>query len=306
MDISKPDNRSEMSALIETLAPHEGYTQTRLANVNLMRANHPIGRTPVIYEPSIVIVCQGQKRGYLNQQIFHYDALHYLVLSVPLPFYTETDASEENPLLAISIDLDMTEISSLLIELEPQLTQRVQSALGIFSTPLDDALQNAALRLLRVLQSANEAKILGHSIIREIYYRVLIGKQGKALINALASQGNLAKMAQMLRYIHQHYAQTLEVSQLAQNCDMSIASFHTHFKAITGSSPLQYIKSVRLQQARLFMIRDNLTAAASAIKVGYESPSQFNREFKRAFGRTPGEEVKLMKQAFAISPAVSF
>jgi len=292
--------QTEMAALIEQLAPQEGHTRSLLDGVRLMRADRPLGRTPVLYEPSIVIVCQGHKRGYLADQIYHYDAQHYLVLSVPLPFSTETDASPEEPLLAVSVRLDMTAVADLVIEVEHHVSVPATSPLGIVSTPFDTELADTTVRLLKVLTSPIEARVLGPAIVRELCFRVLIGPQGQAIRAALASQGNFGRIARVLRRIHSDYAQSLDVGLLARDADLSIPAFHSHFKAVTATSPIQYIKSVRLHQARLLMIRDDLTAAAAAGRVGYESASQFNREFKRLFGRSPGEEAREMRSAFAL------
>ncbi|MCC5809000.1 MAG: AraC family transcriptional regulator [Ectothiorhodospiraceae bacterium] len=297
------ENERRMSALLRRLAPHEGYTQSLLDGVRFMRSDRPLERTPVLYEPSIVIVCQGRKRGYLGSEVYRYDAQHYLVLSVPLPFSSETEASPEHPLLAVSIRLDMTAVADLVMALDNAGGHASAPPRGIASTPLDAALQDATLRLLQALASPLEAGILAPAIVREVCYRVLIGEQGGAIRAALAHQGHFGRISRVMRRIHGDYAQALEVSVLANEAGMSVPAFHAHFKAVTRTSPIQYIKSVRLHQARLMMIRDNLTAAAAAARVGYESPSQFNREFKRLFGRSPGEEARNMRAAFSLYPA---
>ncbi|MPW11092.1 helix-turn-helix domain-containing protein [Paraburkholderia sp. CNPSo 3155] len=289
-----------MAALIQRLAPQEGHTRSLLDGVRLMRADRPLGRTPVLYEPSIVIVCQGHKRGYLADQIYHYDTLHYLVLSVPLPFATETDASPDEPLLAVSVRLDMTAVADLVIEVEQHACAPTRTPVGIVSTPLDAPLADTAVRLLRALTSPLEAKVLGPAIVRELSFRVLMGPQGGAIRAALAHQSNFGRISRVLRRIHSDYAELLDVTSLAREAGLSIPAFHAHFKTVTATSPIQYIKSVRLHQARLLMIRDDLTAAAASARVGYESASQFNREFKRFFGRSPGEEAREMRSAFAL------
>ncbi|ANF57165.1 AraC family transcriptional regulator [Halotalea alkalilenta] len=292
-----------MTSLLKQLAPHEGYTRSLLDGVRFMRADQPLGRTPVLYEPSIVIVCQGHKRGYLADKVYRYDAQHYLVLSVPLPFSSETEASPEEPLLAVSVRLDMTTVANLVIELEHLETRAITAPEGIVSTPLDATLAETALRLLRALASPVEAKVLGPGIVRELCYRVLLGEQGGAICAALTNHGNFGRISRALRRIHNDYAQPLDVGSLAREAGLSVPTFHTHFKSIARTSPIQYIKSVRLHQARLLMIRDDLTAAAAAVQVGYESPSQFNREFKRLFGRSPGQEARQMRSAFSLLPA---
>jgi len=293
-----------MVSLLRELAPNEGYTCSLLDTVRFMRSDRPLGRTAVLYEPCIVIVCQGYKRGYLANRVYHYDEQHYLVLSVPLPFSTETQASPEEPLLAVTVRLDLLVLSELVMEMDNARVQPASAPEGIMSTPLDPLLADTTLRLLRALVSPQEAKIIGPQIVRELYYRVLSGARGGALRAALANQGQFASIARVLQRIHSHFSQPLHIDTLAREIGLSIPAFHKHFKAITGTSPLQYIKSVRLNQARLLMIRDNLTAAGAAFQVGYESPSQFNREFRRLFGRSPGEEAKEMKATFSLFPPI--
>ncbi len=295
-----------MSALLAQLAPNEGYTLSALDGVRFMRSDRPLGRTPVLYEPSIVIVCQGRKRGFLGCDVHVYDAQHYLVLSVPLPFSTETEASESEPMLAVSISLDLMEVADLIVNINQSDKQTVPNMpLGIVSTPLGNTLANATLRLLEIMTCPREVHILGPAVVREIYYRVLVGEQGGAMRAALAHQGQFGQVAKALRRIHAEYAQSLDVAHLAGEAGMSVPAFHAHFKAVTQTSPIQYIKSTRLHQARLLMIRDGLTAASASSRVGYESPSQFSREFKRFFGRSPIEEVRDMRASFSLSPAES-
>ncbi|SIT66250.1 transcriptional regulator, AraC family [Burkholderia sp. b13] len=293
----------KMVNLLERLAPNEGYTQSALESVRFMRSNRPLGRTPVLYEPSIVIVCQGRKLGFLGDQVYVYDAQHYLVLSVPLPFSTETEASESEPMLAVSLRLDLTELADLILMIDQSGCHQQEAPLGILSTPLDGDLADATFRLLRALTSPLDAQVLGPTIVREICYRVLVGQQGGALRTALAHQGRFGRVAKALRRIHADYAQPLDVSSLANEAGMSVPAFHANFRAVTLTSPIQYIKSTRLHQARLMMIRDGLTAASASARAGYESPSQFSREFKRFFGRSPVEEARDMRASFALSPA---
>jgi len=298
----------EMVSLLQRLAPHEGYTQSLLEGVRFMRSDRPLGRTPVLYEPSIVIVCQGRKRGFLGDAVYVYDPRHYLVLGVPLPFWTETEASPANPMLAVSLRLDLTELATLVLALEDAaapVPDAADAPQGIVSTPLEGALADATLRLLRALVSPLEAGLLGPGIVREIYFRALTGSQGGAMCAALTHQGRFGRVARALGRIHTEFSQPLDVSRLAQDAGMSVPAFHANFRAITATSPIQYIKSTRLHHARLMMIREGVTAAAAAASVGYESASQFSREFKRFFGRPPAEEAREMRAAFALSPAAT-
>lgn len=297
---------TRMVRLLERLAPNEGYTQSALDSVRLMRSDRPLGRTPVLYEPSIVIVCQGRKLGFLGNDVHVYDAQHYLVLSVPLPFSTETQASAEEPMLAVSIRLDLIELSDLITQIGASGNHPDAPPTGIVSTRLDGNLAGATIRLLEALLVPLDAQVLGPGIVREICYRVLTGEQGGAMRAALAHHGRFGRVARALKRIHTEYATPLNVARLAEEAGMSVPAFHANFRTVTQTSPIQYIKSTRLHQARLMMIRDGVTAAAAAGRVGYESASQFSREFKRLFGRTPVEEVRDMHESFTLSPAVRF
>lgn len=284
------------------LAPHEGYTQSLLDGVRFMRSNRSLKNTPVLYEPCIVIICQGRKRGFLGDKVYIYDAQHYLVLSIPLPFTSETEASLEEPMLGITIRLDAMVISELVTMLEASGGHTLDVPSGMLSTPLGEPLADATLRLLNALSMPTDACILGPAIVREICYRVLTGEQGGSVRSALSHYGQFGKIAKALRRIHSNYADVIEVQGLAGEAGMSTPAFHVHFKAVTQTSPIQYIKSTRLHHARLLMIRDGLTAAAAASRVGYESPSQFSREFKRFFGRPPAQEVRIMKASLNLLP----
>jgi AraC-like DNA-binding protein len=171
------------------------------------------------------------------------------------------------------------------------------------SSPMDAAMRASVLRFLEAMNQPLEAAILGTGLVRELYFRVLTGEQGNAMRAALAMQGQFGKIGRALERIHATYAAPLDLPGLANHAGMSVPTFHSHFKTITSTSPMQYVKSTRLHQARLLMVRQGMTAEAACLAVGYTSPSQFNREFKRLFGRTPAAETKRLRQSFALPPA---
>ncbi len=295
----------QMIALLDRLTPVEGYNLTPLDDVRLLRSNRRMSRTPVLYDPGVVIVVQGRKRGYLGDTVYLYDAQHYLVVSVPVPFTMETDATLGEPMLAIYLRLDFQMATDLLLELDEHRDAPQTRPRSMVSTPMDDALADSVLRLLQALGSPLDTEILGPSLLREIYFRIFVGRQGGTLRAALAMQGPFGKVAKAIRKIHRSYAKRLALEDLASEASMSVPSFHAHFRTVTNTSPMQYLKSTRLHQARLLMMRNELTAAAACAKVGYESSSQFSREFKRLFGRTPVDEVERMKRRFALPPPTS-
>lgn len=296
--------KPRMVDLLMALAPREGYNLTALPDVRVLRSDRPLARTPVLYDPGIVIVCQGSKRGYFRNKVYCYDARHYLAVSVPVPFVMETDASPERPLLAIYMHLDFQTAAEVMIQIDRQGPPTPAAApQSMMSSPMDPALVSSLQRLLEALTSPLEAAVLGPALVRELYFRVLTGPQGNALRSALTMQGQFGKIGKALRRIHATYAQPLTLPQLAGEAGMSVPTFHSHFKAITDMSPMQYVKSARLHQARLLMVRQGITATAASHAVGYESPSQFNREFKRLFGLPPAEEARRLRESFALPPA---
>jgi AraC-like DNA-binding protein len=290
-----------MARLLERLAPNEGYTLSRLDAVTFMRSDRPLPRTPALYEPSIVIVVQGRKRGFHAGRSYVYDAQHYLVLAVPLPFEIETEASADEPLLGLALRIDPAMTAELALALNEAQVKPVAAARTMFATPLDDRMSSATLRLLEALSSPLEARLLAPAIVREMTYLVLSGAQGGTLRAAMAQDGRFARIAKALRRIHAQFNRELDVATLASEASMSVPTFHSHFKSVTATSPIQYIKAMRLHQARLMMIRRGLTAASASVEVGYESTSQFSREFKRLFGRSPVDEARHLKEVLALS-----
>jgi len=303
--LAQNDCQRQIIALLGKLAPDEGYNLTALDGVRLLRSNRALTRTPVLYDPGIVIVCQGRKRGYWGDQMYLYDAQHYLAVAVPVPFTMETDASAEEPLLALYFHLDFNLAAELLLQLEERDHSEPAEPKGLYASPMDPALSQSVLRLLEALEAPLDAHILGPALVREIYFRILTGAQGGSLRAALNARGQFGRISKALRRIHSRLGERLDVEHLASEANMSVPSFHSHFKAVTQTSPMQYLKSTRLHQARLLMVRNGYSVAVAASQVGYESGSQFSREFKRLFGRTPSDEVARMKAAFALPPPVA-
>lgn len=303
IDSSQRERR--MVTLLEQMAPREGYNLTALPDVRFLRSNRPLDRTPVLYDPGIVIVCQGRKRGYWGNRTYVYDAQHYLAVSIPVPFTMETDASAESPLLAIYLHLDIPLAADLLLELEEVGIPASTTPCGMLSSAMEPALSDTVARFLEIMASPDDGRVLGPAMVREIYFRVLTGAQGGAMRAALDMEGNFGFISRAIRRIHTDYATALDVNQLAQEASMSVPSFHAHFRQVTQTSPMQYVKAVRLHQARLLMFRNGMTAAAASTNVGYESSSQFSREFKRLFERSPRAEVAWMRSSFELPPPES-
>jgi len=262
-----------------------------IPGIHLLYGTTPRERSPVMYEPGIIFLFSGHKTGYLNGRVFHYDANEYLLLTVPLPFECETRATPEEPLAGMRINIDLLQLQNLVMDIgEDDSFCPQASADGINSVELSEDILCAAERLLDVLEHPLDAKILGKQIIRELLYQVLRGPRGGALLALVSRQTHFSQISRVIRRIETRYTENLTVDQLAADANMSVSAFHHNFKSVTSTSPLQYLKSYRLHKARLLMLHDGMKASTAAIHVGYESASQFSREFKRYFGVTPGED----------------
>lgn len=291
-----------MAELLADLTTGEGMRPTIIDGVDLMRTNQYTPLTPVLYEPSIVVVAQGRKTGYVGGRIYRYDPNNYLVLTVPLPFECEIEATPDCPMLGVSIRADLSVLSELMLNMEGKpLPPGAPMPLGIYATPLGRPLGEAVVRLLEHLTRPEAARILGPQTVREITYHVLCGEQGDALRAALTLHGHFSQISRALHRIHAEYAQPLEVRALADEAHMSLSVFHRRFKGVTLTPPLQYLKAVRLHKARMLMVQDGTHAGEAAHRVGYESASQFSREFRRLFGKSPSEEAARVRHTLLSS-----
>lgn len=276
-----------MVSLLTELAQGEGFSPSFLPGVKFMRSTRHVPATPMTYEPCIVIVARGRKAGRLGEKTFVYDGNNYLVMAMPLPFECETFGSPRDPLLGLSVGVTPALVAELLVQMESGPSDAGAQPQAIEAAPLDAALCDTATRLLEALRTADEARILGPQLVRELTYRVLRGPLGANLRALAAPHSHFGQISRVLNRLHADFSRPYEIATLAREAGMSVSTFHTHFKAVTASSPLQYLKAIRLHKARLLMVHDGLSAAGAALQVGYESASQFSREFKRHFGGAP-------------------
>lgn len=282
----------QLTEKIKRLKVNENRLNALLPDIRLLYGTQPGTRTPVMYLPGIVFLFSGHKIGYINERVFRYDTNEYLLLTVPLPFECETFATPEVPLAGIRLNVDILQLQELLMDIgEDEHFRPDVAASGINSAVLSEEILCAAERLLDVMERPLDARILGKQIIREMLYHVLTGPRGGALLALVSRQTHFSLISRVLKRIESQYTENLSVDQLAAEANMSVSAFHHNFKSVTSTSPLQYLKTYRLHKARMLMVHDGMKAGAAAMRVGYESPSQFSREFKRYFGLTPGEDV---------------
>lgn len=291
--------RRRMARQAARFAEGNGYTPSPVPRVKILYVDQHYPRQPVMYEPGVVIVFQGHKVGYCGNKVFQYDPRNYLLMSVPLPFECETFASPEQPLVGLAVNIDTQMLQDLLIDIgdDDYLMQPRRESCGVNLAALTEEMLCATERLLDVMAKPLDARVLGPQIVREILYYVLRGSCGASLQELVNRHTHFSQIAKALRRIENQYAEGLNVEQLAGEVNMSISAFHHNFKAVTNTSPLQYVKSYRLHKARLLMVHDGLKASTAAIRVGYESASQFSREFKRFFGVTPSDEMARLRDS---------
>ncbi|PKA22563.1 AraC family transcriptional regulator [Leptospira sp. mixed culture ATI2-C-A1] len=283
------ENNQEIAKILAGILPKEKTFETHIPGVSLFRIDKSFVRVPLTYHPRIILMAQGKKRVFIGEDTYTYDPSQYLVLSVPIPLECDAVAEVGKPILGFGIDVDPAEVAEILLLTEETKYSGENLPKGIYGASVTEEISDASLRLMQTLNSKSDSLVLGKSIVREIIYRVLKGENGEAL-QALAHRNKkFFQISQILGRIHKEYDQNLDIGELAISCGMSVSTFHVSFKAVTNSSPLQYIKTVRLQKARSLMITEGTNAITAAERVGYESPSQFSREYKRYFGVSPAK-----------------
>jgi AraC-like DNA-binding protein len=290
-----------MVNLLEPLAKNDGVVDSLLDNVQFIRSGKHLPRHSIVYEPFIFIIAQGQKKVFLGDEIYSYDPDNYLVVTTPLPMECETIASPDKPLLGVKIKVDPVMISELLIKMDTTKPISRTTPRGVYSSKLTMVIKDAVIRLLECLNDPVDGQVLGPQIVREIVYGLLCDEQGEALRLLAVRHGRFSQMAKVLNRIHTDFDAKLNIENLAEEANMSVSSFHSNFKTVTTKSPIQYIKDIRLQKARMLMVQDGISAVEAAFNVGYESASQFSREFKRHFGHTPVDEAVRMRNFFGES-----
>ncbi|ERO61372.1 AraC family transcriptional regulator [Pseudomonas piscis] len=286
------DANAPLVALLEPLASREGFAATALPGIQVLRASRDVARGPQIYEPSLMIIVQGSKLAYLGTRTLEYGAGHYLIQALSVPFECETFALPNAPLLGISIGIDRAMLRELVLAMGigDGPAAAAQTLESMTSVVLDDSMRGCVERLLRCLHDPLECKIMGPARVRELLFAALRGPQAEALRALVEQQGHFARVAASLNHLHQHYTEPLNVETLARCANMSTSTFHEHFKRSTLLSPVQYLKRLRLLKAQQLLLGEGLGVAQVAHRVGYQSTSQFSREYKRYFERSPGDE----------------
>ncbi|MCS0430153.1 AraC family transcriptional regulator [Vibrio diabolicus] len=301
-----PSNTSStLASAIEKLAKHiekwansANQYDTEIPGLRFSRWATPTPPTSYTHNPSICLIAQGRKRVLLGEDSFIYDANHFLISSVDLPIIANIiEASEDKPYLGVIMELDLTEISQLIVDSELTFNQSKEAQKGIAVGELSEPLLDAFLRLIELLDEGQSIKILAPIIKREIFYRLLITEQGARLNQIVTAGSHSHQIAKAIDWLKNNFVKPLSVSELAAYSGMSKSAFYTHFRSMTSMTPLQFQKKLRLSEARRLMLTENLDAMATTFKVGYESPSQFSREYSRLFGAPPSKDIKSLRES---------
>lgn len=266
---------------------------TSIKGLSLHRWEMPTEPTSYMLAPSICLIGQGRKRLFLGEDVYVYDAKHFLITSVELPVTAQIiEASQNKPYLGLTMELDLRMISQLMLENRMPASRPGKDRLGIAVSEVSAPLHDAFNRLLALLETPEDIPALAPLVQQEIFYRLLMGDQGQRLQQITSSGNHGYQIARVIDWLKENFSKPVKVEELAGKAGLSVSAFHNHFRSITAMSPLQFQKKMRLNEARRLMLAEHLDASRAAFEVGYESPSQFSREYSRLFGAPPTRDIK--------------
>ncbi len=284
-----------LTALVERHTRSVGDHETAVPGLWLYRSSSPSAERAVVYVPSLCVVVQGAKEVVVGGEAYRYDPAQALLVSVDMPAVTRVaEAATKRPCLAVRIPIDPAVVGELLAD-GAATTPPGPPVRGMGVIHLGPPLLDAAGRLLSLLDAPHEIPVLAPLVLREIAFRLLTGPEGARLRQIAAASAPAQRIARAIRWLRDHFAEPLRIESLAKHVGMSPSAFHLHFKHVTALSPLQYQKRLRLQEARRLMLGKGLDAGEAAFRVGYESPSQFSREYRRTFGAPPRRDVAALQ-----------
>jgi AraC-like DNA-binding protein len=285
----------ELARLIEQFAGEDGVLATAIPRLFLIRSSRPTDEIHAVHEPAVCLVAQGRKQVMVGQSLYVYDPAKYLVVSVDVPLVGQIlEASADAPYLCLRLDLDPAAIGALMLEAKVTAdSEQPGPALSLSSVTFE--LLDSAIRLVRLLAVPRDIPILAPLAEREILYRLLSGDQTSKLRQIAFAESKLQQVNRAIGWIKRNFREPFSIDALASEARMSPSTLHEHFKAVTSMSPLQYQKQLRLQEARRLILSQSIDAAMAGHSVGYESPSQFSREYKRTFGAPPARDVARLR-----------
>lgn len=295
--------QDELAKLIERYCGRDGVHVTAIPSLFFNRQTAITGPVYGVFKPSLCIVVQGAKDVWLAQERFRYSPADYLVASIDLPVIGQVvEASSDLPYLSLKLEFTPKQILDVLSHVEARVGSEENSSRALFVSRIEASLLDTVIRLARLLDNPEDIPVLAPLVTKEILYRVLKGQHGGTL-EQIAIEGSYTyRIRNVIEQIMNHYDRSFRIEDLAEIANMSVSSFHRHFKEVTAMSPLQFQKQLRLHEARRLLLSESADAAEVAFRVGYESPSQFSREYSRMFGLPPKEDIKRMRENFNQQP----
>ncbi|WP_025679292.1 AraC family transcriptional regulator [Paenibacillus polymyxa] len=296
IESSTTEKQAELPSLIEQFTSHDGVHATDIPSLYFVRSSNTTVPIYQVHEPALCIVAQGRKVVILAEESYYYGTSDYLVVSVDLPISGQViQASTDAPYLCLRLNFDPHQVLDLINEPACSANSSTGSRRGLYVSQTNSLLLDAVVRLVRLLERPQDIPVLALLVIREILYRILQGKQGEALKQLVMTGSHSSRIAEVIKRIKQDYDKPLRIEELSQLASMSPSSLHRHFKEVTAMSPMKYQKQLRLQEARRLLLSESADAADVGFQVGYESPSQFSREYARLFGLPPIRDIKRLR-----------
>lgn len=288
--------QEEFTELIERHTNGDGKHKTVIPSLSITRFSQVTGPHYGVHNPSLCIIAQGLKQLTLAQENFIYGPNEYLLSSVDLPISGQViEASADAPYLAIKLEFTPSEILEVLHNSQIKIIRKEKAKRGLSVNQLEGTLLDAVIRLVRLLDEPKDIPALAPLITKEIIYRLLQGKQGAILEQMAIEESSTYQISDAIKYIMNNFHQPFRIEDLAEIANLSVSSFHRQFKEVTAMSPIQFQKQLRLQEARRLLLTESTDATDAAFRVGYESPSQFSREYSRMFGLPPKEDIKFLR-----------
>lgn len=286
----------ELARLIEQFTGSDGVHATAIPRVVLIRSSQPTEEIHAVQEPAVCIVAQGRKRVVAGRSVLEYDPAKYLVASVDVPIVGQiVEATPAAPYLCLRLDLDPAAVGALMLEAGIGRGDSDQPGPGLSLSEVTPELLDSAVRLVRLLAAPRDIPILAPLAERETLYRLLNGEQGEKLRQIVFAESKLQQVNRAIGWIKRNFREPFSIEAVAAEARMSASTLHEHFRSVTSMSPLQYQKQLRLQEARRLILSQSLDAAVAGHAVGYESPSQFSREYKRTFGAPPARDIARLR-----------
>ncbi len=293
MTIPAQNTHERLIQLVDQYTVAKNRVETPISGLTLNRWEAPTQASSNMLDASLCLIAQGKKQVILGEETYTYDAEHFLFTAIDLPVISQIiAASPEQPYLGIILKLDPYVLAQLMLEAHVPFKHSTEDKKGLAVGELTHELSDAFVRLLQLIQTPDDIQILSPLIIKEILYRLLMSPQGDRLKRIAATGTNGHRIVKAIEWLKHNFSKPLSIDELAHAMGMSSSSFHQHFRDITSMSPLQYQKRIRLTEARRLLITEDLDVSSTSIQVGYESLSQFSREYKRFFGLSPSEDLK--------------